>query len=598
MSDWSKLSDVLGVWWAKPELEFVDALPPRATFEVYADPDAARTGTSPWLRSLDGTWRFLLAANPTDVDPNWMAPGFDDSGWSPIEVPGVWTRQGFDRPHYTNLVMPWGGEPPSVPMDNPTGLYRTTFRRPPGWARRRTVLEIGGAESMAAIFVNGRFAGLCSDSRLRTEFDITRHLVAGVNTLAIAVVRWSAFTWLEDQDQWFHGGLHRSVVIRSRAPVSIADVRATSQLVEGEGLADCTVWVDGRLDGHEIRVTLQTARGRTLAVSSGRPSQLDRSAQIVEHLDSYRHPGPLAHVVLGPVPVEPWSHENPQRYRLVVELLDGVGTIVEATSMWTGFTGIEVGGRELRLNGEAPLIAGVNRHDHHPVRGKTQTAAELRDEVAAIKRAGFNALRTAHYPPDPVLLDLCDELGLWVVLEANVESHARWRELAHDRRYQAAFVSRVQRAVSVHFNHPSIYAWSLGNESGYGPAHDAAAAWVRHVDPHRVVQYEGSIFQVWSGDAEAAEQTPATDVICPMYPQVSDLLRWSEESKGDKPLILAEYSHAMGNSNGGGSGRLLGGLPITSWPSGWVHLGLEGPGAGGVRRARQTVLGLRRPLRR
>ena len=530
---------VLGRWWEDPALTGLHRLPASTLAGQIPDFDDR------YVHDLGGAWDFQLLDRPT-------APLGD--AWQPIRVPGCWTTQGFgDRPQYTNVVMPFAGDPPYVPDRNPTGVYRTTFRRPAGWADRRTILNVGSAESCAAVWCNGTFAGIASDSRLPSEFDLTAHVRAGANELVVMVVRWSAHTWMEDQDHWYHAGLERRVYLRSVPPVSLADVRLTPHLA-GDGSA--TLAVDARVDwgarladpppGWSVRVRL----GRRAAIAP--VSLLDATSHVAAHVDAYRHPGPRAAVTLAVPRVEAWSHESPRRYRVTVELRDPSGAVAHTYSAQVGFRSVEVRGAELLLNGVPLLIAGVNRHDHHPTNGKTLTDDELRADVGNIKRCGFNAVRTSHYPPDPVVLDACDELGLWVLLEANVETHARTRELAHDPRFEHQYVERVQRAVATHWNHPSIVGWSLGNEAGYGAVHDAAAAWVRRTDPSRFVQYEGCLMDRWRDGAFVPEwATAATDIECPMYPPVGNLIRWATETTPDRPLILCEYSHAMGNSNGG-----------------------------------------------
>ncbi|MEM8905631.1 MAG: glycoside hydrolase family 2 TIM barrel-domain containing protein, partial [Actinomycetota bacterium] len=368
------------------------------------------------------------------------------------------------------------------------------------------------------------------------------------------VVRWSAGTWIEDQDHWYHGGLHRSVELRSAGSVALDDVQVRAALADD--LASGRVDVEARVEGGagwsvEAEVFRSVGARRGAAKRRADVSILDTTAHLASMGDAYRHPGPVARLGFRLDDVRPWSHEDPHLGRVDVRLLDPDGVVREVVRIPVGFRRVEVGERELRLNGVVVPIAGVNRHDHDPATGKVMTAQQLRAEAAAIKAAGFNALRTAHYPPEGALLDACDEIGLWVICEANVESHARWRQLNDEPAFQQAIVGRSQRMAVVHGNHPSVMSWSLGNESGHGPAHDAAAAWLRHHDPTRWVHYEGAIMSTWLADPAAAESTVATDVICPMYPSVDDLVRWATTTSGTKPLVMCEYSHAMGNSNGG-----------------------------------------------
>lgn len=546
-------------WWKLPETFEINRLPPRAPL-----PTDER-----WTRSLDGDWEFLLVDHPTAAPANWAAPRRGGRGWRSIEVPGCWTRQDTgDLPHYTNVQMPWALEPPETPSVDPTGLYRTGFRLPRGWASRRTVLHLGGAESVAVVYCNGEFVGMGKDSRLAGEFDLTDHLVTGDNTLAVMVIRYSDATWIEDQDHWWHAGLHRSVSLRSVPPVHLVDVATTADYdpATGGGTLTMTADVGGAPgEGWTTVLTVHDPRGRRIRSPISSTVRTRRPGFGVDaFLASWGFAGTRSHAVVDLPSTEPWSAESPRRHRVRVDLVDPRGTTVDSTEVHVGFRRVEVGGRRLLINGQPVMINGVNRHDHHPETGKTQTVDELRADLVTMLRHNINAVRTAHYPNDPALLDLCDELGLYVIDEANVESHGRQDSLCHDVRYHAAIVSRVQRMVIRDRNHPSVIGWSLGNEAGHGAAHDAAAAWVRAVDPTRFVQYEGSLLtRVKRADgtttqrhlvAPDASERLVSDIVCPMYPEISlieDWATWAEETgDDDRPMILCEYSHAMGNSNG------------------------------------------------
>ncbi|MEM7285663.1 MAG: glycoside hydrolase family 2 TIM barrel-domain containing protein [Actinomycetota bacterium] len=551
-----------------PELTEINRLPSRPPLDPRGSADDLRGDTpSPWRRSLDGRWRFKLVDRPDAAPARWHQPGLRDSSWETIDVPGVWTRQGqTDLPIYTNVQMPWDGvEPPAVPEDNPTGLHRTTFRVPAAWRRRQVVLSVGGAESVLMVWCNGEFVGMGKDSRLASEFDLTPHLTRGENHLAVMVVRWSDATWIEDQDHWFHAGIHRSVHLEARGRDRVDDLVVTADFDpdDGRGALEVAAHVMGDR-GAEVRVQLESLSGRRI----GRPTTaaVGRSRELGGRntvINAYIYGGPVAVARLEDLRIEPWSAERPAQYRVVTELLDAAGDVIEAHSTITGFRRVEIRDRRLLVNGRAVTIYGVNRHDHHPETGKTLTLEELREEVLAMKRHNLNALRTAHYPNDPRLLDLCDELGLYVIDEANVESHGRLASVSHDRRYQHAIGERMRRMVLRDRNHPCIIGWSLGNEAGDGPAFPAAAAWTRAVDPTRFVQYEGmnTVRDVRAGadralrhEAPRRDETTASDVLAPMYTSI-DTIRawatWAEDTGLDhRPLILCEYSHAMGNSNG------------------------------------------------
>ncbi|MCU0267397.1 MAG: DUF4981 domain-containing protein [Acidimicrobiales bacterium] len=534
--------------WAEPELTSINRLPMRSTLIPFPDADGARTGDreqSPWFRSLDGVWRFALLDRPEAVPERFAEPTLDDSDWADLAVPGNWTLQGFDRPHYTNIVMPFEGRPPEVPDANPTGLYRVAFRVPRGWWGRRVILHVGGAESVLYVWVNGVPIGMGKDSRLPSEFDITDHVNVGSdNLLACAVVRWSDASYVEDQDHWWMAGIHRSVFLYSPGQVRLTDVAVRAGLDDGATTGtlavEATVEFADAADigpGWQVQAQLETLAGRRVL-----PRVLE--GEVPHDLRPYLFSGHTVRLAADVAGIRPWSAEEPSLYRLVVSLLDPDGTVVEVLGQRIGFRRVEVADRALLVNGAPVEIHGVNRHDHHPERGKAVTVSDMRADLLAMKRANINAVRCAHYPNDDRFYDLCDELGLYVIDEADVESHAWIFSLCDDPRYLQAFLERAVRMAQRDKNHACIVAWSLGNESGYGPHHDAMAGWLRHYDPTRPLHYEGAV--MWDLDAEA----PCTDIVCPMYPEIDAIVAWAERGEGDRPLIMCEYSHAMGNSNG------------------------------------------------
>jgi len=552
-----------------PEIGSINRLPMRVPTTPYPDAGSARqAGASPWRLALDGVWQFHLASSPTELPDGWTRDLANPTTWRDIAVPGCWTRQNTgDLPHYTNVIMPWPLQPPEVPEANPTGLYRRRFNLPPEWAGRQVVLHAGGAESLLAVWCNGSFIGMGKDSRLASEFDLTASLLPEGNQLAVLVARYCDHTWLEDQDHWWHGGLHRSVYLEGRGTPHLADVTCVADYEPEDGSG--TLLISAGVGGADApaewqaRVTLQDGDGTTIGTSSAVAfSGWVGSSAEAEAVSAYAYKGPFAAVDLTFDSVDPWSAETPRLYAATVELLSAEGEVIEAVAQRVGFRRVEVGARQLLVNGEPIVICGVNRHDHHPDTGKVQTEDDIRADLVTMKQHNINAVRTAHYPNDPVLLDLCDELGLYVVDEANVESHGRYASLCHDVRYHSAFVERVRRMVLRDRNHACIIGWSLGNEAGLGPAHAAAAAWVRSVDPTRFVQYEGACHPTWSQEYTSdpwirpatAEERLVTDIVCPMYPSIAAVEEWGQwaEKTGldDRPVVLCEYSHAMGNSNG------------------------------------------------
>ncbi len=552
--------------WEMPECVALNRLPMRVPLTAYPTADAAREGgEAPWRVSLDGAWHFRLVESPLAAPAQFAAPAYDDSAWSEIRVPGTWVRQGHDRPHYTNVVMPFPHEPPATPRRNPTGLYRRVFKLPPAWRGRRIVLHVGSADSVLLVYVNGSFVGLSKDSRLPAEFDLTPYVRRGQNVLAAMVIRWSDASYVEDQDQWWQPGIHRSVELYSTAAAYIRDLRITAGL--GDDFERGLLTIEGEaagidVQGWRLRYRVETLAGRALVrrALGGELHVYRHHSHRAASVSSAIFTGSTVRESLEVRGIKPWTHETPQLYRVVAELIAPDGGVVEAVAQRFGFRRIDIRDKSLLINGRRVFIRGVNRHEFHPIHGKTPSVDDMREDLVLMKRFNFNAVRTAHYPNDHRFYDLCDELGMYVIDEANIETHARLRSLVHDPRYATAFMTRFQRMVERDRNHPSIIQWSLGNESGYGAVHDAMAAWARASDPSRPLHYEGSLFVAWGQFQGRAFETslaerceldvPASDVIAPMYPSIAELEHWARTYRGDKPLIMCEYSHAMGNSNG------------------------------------------------
>jgi beta-galactosidase len=536
-------------WWADPELISHNRLPMRATTQAFRNADDARSGSSsPWRQLLNGTWSIQRFAHPDLVTAEALSA--DTSKWSSIEIPGNWTLAGLgDAPHYTNVVMPWKGRPPFLPDELPTAVHRRTFTIPAAWKKRRTIIHIGGAESMHAVYVNGEYVGFGSDSRLPSEYDISPFLVSGTNDIAIVVCRYTAQSYVEDQDQWWMAGLHREVYLESRAQVSLGDIRVDAKVIpetlesspRGElkirASIDCTE-SEQLARGYVVRAWMETLDGDRVGQ--------EHMARVPTNESAYIFQGNACDLAWNVSRIKLWSAELPHRYRVMVQLESPEGDIVESVQVFTGFRHIEIRDRNLLINGQRVIFQGVNRHDHHPVRGKAVTLEDMRADVVAMKLHNVNAVRCSHYPSDPRFYDLCDEYGLYVVDEANVESHGFNTSLCHDARYRNSILSRISRMVERDKNHVSIVMWSLGNESGYGNVHDAAAQWIRSYDPSRVLHYEPAVFHTNWFDGGM----PATDVVAPMYAPIDAVRMYGESGKGDRPLIMCEYSHAMGNSNG------------------------------------------------
>ncbi len=535
--------------WSDPSVIEVNRLPMRPALVASDSLEDARAQRPSRRLRLDGNWRLKLHEHPgrireADLRGSSRSLG---SSWKSIQVPGNWTMQDVgDLPHYTNIEMPFDGPPPRLPRDNPTGVYRRSFSVPVSWQKRQVVLHIGAADSVHLVYVNKSFVGYGTDNRLASEYDISQFVRPGLNELAVVVVRYSAQSYVEDQDQWWMAGLHRSVYVEARSAVHVHSVNCQADYDPDtkQGIANIEVeaaFVGTPTPGSAVQVWIEELSGKRVS----EPVMLEIPHQFAERYVFTGHKVSTAIVVPN---ARPWSAEEPYRYRLVVKML---GSEREFTSLVTGFRRIRVEHGEVRVNGRRITIRGVNRHDHHPERGKAVTFNDMREDIIAMKRHNCNAVRTSHYPNDPAFLDLCDEYGLYVVAEANIESHAYNTSLCDDARYLQAWIARGSRMVIRDRHHPSVIFWSLGNESGFGTNHDALAALVRSLDPSRPLHYEGAIFHARNGETKAWLNggRNATDVVCPMYPPISAIGDYAR-SGADRPLVMCEYSHAMGNSNG------------------------------------------------
>jgi beta-galactosidase len=586
--------------WENPEIQGLNRLPMRspllpypsaeaALAEAVAGPEFRSPEDNPFYASLDGTWSFRLLNNPhEDSLMEWTSPSYNADDWTGIRVPGTWTLQGgkspqyFDKPHYTNVQMPFDGIPPHAPECNPTGLYRRSFSIPESWKNRRTVLHIGSAESCCLAYVNGNFAGAGKDTRLPQEYDISPFLAAeGENILCLKVVRYSDASYIEDQDQWWFGGLHRSVFLYSTAECYIQDIKALPGTVsEAPGAKTGTLRLEVTLGGKLPR----TGGGGNAAVSAFDPENVftisyalypfkmpscrEAAKDFARNLASknlfqvsgetklacnYRVNSNRVEAEL--VVAEPaiWSHENPALYILSVSLFRE-GRHIESAAFCTGFRNVRVAGRELLINRKAVLIKGVNRHEHDEKNGKTLSVAGMLRDIMLLKQHNFNAVRTSHYPNDERWYELCDRYGIYLTDEADIEHHCFYDQLCRDTAWSFAYIARVQRMAKRDKNHPSVIIWSLGNESGDDGNNSLCGAWIRRYDESRPIHYEGAIRPERGQGAFTLDSLcrgrGITDIIGPMYPSIELITGFVRYREDDRPLIMCEYSHAMGNSNG------------------------------------------------
>lgn len=531
--------------WENPALPHAGTVAPHAAFVAFPDAAAAMRlppRQSPWYLSLNGPWKFRWSARPDDRPLDFWKPAADVSAWKEIPVPSNWMFQGYDYPIYVNIPYEYAvnPKPPFVPHDrNPVGSYRRTFTIPAGWEGMTVTLHFGAVKSFFYAWVNGEKLGFSKDSKTPAEFDITPFLKPGENVVAAEVYRWSDGSYLECQDFWRLAGIERDVYLTAAPKTSIADYEVRAGLDEsyrnGQLRLSVAVTSGDRPGSQQAPAQGSFSIFATLFDPAGK-KVLDARAKSLERAG--RRP------VFGierPVPgVRRWSAETPDLYRLVIELRDGEDRTIEAIASRIGFRTSEVKDGRLLVNGVAVLLKGVNRHEHDPLAAHVISEASMRQDIELMKRSNINAVRTCHYPDDPLWYDLCDEYGLYLIDEANIESHGMGygpESLAKDPSWEAAHLDRVERMFERDKNHPSIIIWSLGNEAGDGVNFEKAYAWLKGADPTRPVQYE------------RAELRPHTDIYCPMYASIEEMLKYVS-AKQTRPLIQCEYAHSMGNSTG------------------------------------------------
>ncbi|MCP4164526.1 MAG: DUF4981 domain-containing protein [Chloroflexi bacterium] len=537
--------------WENPQIVGINKLPAHTVSKSFVDEITESDHDldhSPSIRSLAGDWRFKFLPNPESALRVLSTEG-NTTAWDTIQVPGNWTTQGYDKPIYTNVQMPIPNDPPKVPQDdNPTGIYRRTFRVPEAWADRHIFICFDGVESAFYLRINGQEIGYSQGSRLPAEFDVTPYVQPGENVVTAIVIRWSDGSYLEDQDHWWMAGVYRHVYLYATPKVHIFDFFAKPEL--DAGYQDGRLQVSARienyggaaLDGYQLSMMLYDAEDNEV-FSEAVTGEVVESELDTTHVE-------LHGAVTTP---ERWSAERPYLYTLILSLKQTSGETIEAVSCRVGFRKIEISNRELLINGRPVLIKGANRHDHDDVHGKTISVESMIADIKLMKQFNFNAVRTSHYPNDSRFYNLCDEYGFYVIDEANIETHAAYDKLTNDPLWLNAFMERGIRMVERDKNHPCIIMWSLGNESGYGPNHDALAGWIRGYDDSRPLHYEGAISRNWRGTERIRTWQGgrlATDIVCPMYPQVSEIVEYAQDASNDRPLIMCEYAHSMGNSTG------------------------------------------------
>jgi beta-galactosidase len=534
--------------WENPAVNERGRLPASATMFPYESRDLALSGR--WQAStrhltLDGLWRFHFSPNVAGRAQGFEQPGFDVSGWAEIPVPSMWQAHGYDQARYNNATYPFPAKRPLIPHDrNTVGSYRRDVSLPPQWQGQRVILHIGAAGAAYEVWVNGKPVGYAEDSKLPSEFDVTAHLQSGRNTVAIQVYRWADGSYLEDQDFWRVSGIERSVRLYAVPMVRLEDLFVRAGLD--------AQYRDGRLAADLLLGAGDAPLRVRMSLLDGARSLLVREATVAPSADKRR----LA--LQADVPgVEPWSAETPRLYTALFEVFDAAGQLLQATPQRVGFRSVEMRNGQVSVNGKPIMIRGVNRHEHDPQTFHVISEASMRRDIELMKRSNINAVRTSHYPNDPLWYALADEYGLYVMDEANIESHAYMgmasrqpalREqllLGHDPAWEQAHIDRVMNMVERDKNHPSIIFWSLGNETDIGPTFEKAAARVRQRDPSRLLSFLG-----WGTLLNDHRPNDYVDVYGPMYDPIYKMVDWAKDPSRKQPMIQTEYAHMQGNSGG------------------------------------------------
>ncbi|MAM96995.1 MAG: hypothetical protein CL701_00020 [Chloroflexi bacterium] len=525
--------------WEDPSIIEINKESARSTFFAYESRSLADSNDlrrSHFYQSLNGNWAFHWVSSPDDRPKDFFRREFNDIDWDSINVPANWEINGYGVPIYLNhpYEFTYDPAPPDIPDDyNPVGSYRRHFNIPKDWLNNRILIHFGAVKSAFYIWVNGEKVGYSQGSKLPAEFDITDHVRADENVVALEVYRWSDGSFLECQDFWRISGIERDVYLYAEPKVRIVDFWAKTPLdgLYNIGELSLEIVIANDTGDHE-RVTVLTE----LLKPNGKQafSRMDRVSMDAN--------SKTTHMVKYSVRnVEPWTAETPSLYRLNITVKKGYDVLSVITDE-IGFRTVEVEGGQLLLNGKPIYFKGVNRHEHDPVTGHVISRELMEDDIRLMKRFNINAVRTSHYPCDPYWYDLCDKYGLYVIDEANIESHGMGykpeRTLGNAPEWEKAHLSRIKRMVERDKNHPSIIMWSMGNEAGDGVNFIVASNWIHERDPSRPVHYERAL------------ERNHVDVYTPMYASIEYIIEWSSLSR-DRPLILCEYMHAMGNSLGG-----------------------------------------------
>ena len=530
--------------WENPSLIDIGKEKAHADFVLYADKSSAVTKkpqASPFYQSLNGTWKFVYADRISDAPSNYFETNLDDSKWNDLPVPSNWERKGFGTAIYTNIVYPFPKNPPFIGGDNPVGTYRKAFTVPENWSDREILLHFGSITGYARIYVNGKFVGMTKVSKSPAEFNISQFLQKGKNTLAVQVYRWHDGSYLEDQDFFRISGIERDVFLTALPKTSLWDffIKGDLDAKYTDGLLSADVslrkFKGSNVEAGSVNVELLDKTGKTVW------SQLQKVAKSTDTLQNVS----FKTTIKNPLK---WSAEYPNLYTCVISVNDAQGKSLGTTSYKVGFRKVEIKNAQLLINGVPTYVHGVNRHEHEPVEGHLPHRDSMLRDIQLMKQFNINAVRASHYPNDPYWYELCDQYGLYVVDEVNLETHgmgAEWQGSWDKTKHPAylplwanAHKDRTERMFERDKNHPSVIIWSLGNECGNGPVFYETYKWLKSKDNTRFVQ------------SEQAGENANTDIVCPMYPRIEDMLKYANDNTKTRPYIMCEYAHAMGNSSG------------------------------------------------
>ncbi len=533
--------------WENSEIIGINKGSAHATFIPYQDAGAAVSFNgekSDRYRLLNGAWKFKFLNRPADTPENFFTEGFSDKDWDDLAVPSNWQVMGYGRPIYTNIRHPFKADPPRVPHDaNETGLYRLEFDVPGDWNDREIFIHFAGVQSAMYLWINGKEVGYSQGSMTPAEFNITRFVNAGKNIMAVKVIRWSDGSYLEDQDFWRLSGIYRDVYLAARPKVYLQDFHVVTDFDENYMDAEL------KINFNVFNAGSKKDKGSSINIRlEGFGIKLEESISVPEINKNNSKTLSFSKKIKK---VKQWSAEIPNLYLLTLELIDREGRVREAISRKIGFREVDIINGQLLVNGKAPYFKGVNRHEIQPDTGRVVSEETMIRDIMLMKQHNINAVRTSHYPNQTRWYELCDEYGIYVIDEANIESHELWTKgiyLDEKPEWQQAYVTRGTSMVARDKNHPSIIIWSMGNEAGNGTAFDLMYDEMKKMDSSRQIHYESKT-PSYTSNPEFGTTLPKYDIITTMYPSLEQVIKLTEKDP-TRPVIICEYAHGMGNSTG------------------------------------------------